>query len=204
MTTTLLHPQGDYDLAKAESSRLPGLAAGTGRRGRGHLDSAPSFLDECPGQSLTRCWPKQLEYLCMRRQEARGATHWSWIQDRQMILDDAAPMRLTRVMYSVTAMHWGSSGMESKQLDIKSWLVHLLVVDVVCSAASARLKAATTEAKKARGRHLWNASRMQWVPNINRRRKRNFWVGMHCQSGQLSRKNWLQGCCLCYVETWCE
>ena len=66
-----------------------------------------------------------------------------------MILDDAAPIRLTRVMYSVTAMHWGSSGMESKQLDIKSWLVHLLVVDVVCSAASAHLKAATTEAKKA-------------------------------------------------------
>ena len=118
MTTTLLHPQGDYDLAKAESSRLPGLAAGTGRRGRGHLDSAPSFLDESSGQSLTQCWPKQLEYLCMRRQEARGATHWSWIQDRQMILDDAAPMRLTRVMYSVTAMHWGSSGMESEQLDL--------------------------------------------------------------------------------------
>ena len=204
MTTTLLHPQGDYDLAKAESSRLPGLAAGTGRRGRGHLDSAPSFLDESSGQSLTRCWPKQLEYLCMRRQEARGATHWSWIQDRQMILDDAAPMRLTRVMYSVTAMHWGSSGMESKQLDIKSWLVHLLVVDVVCLAANARLKAATTEAKKARGRHLWNASRMQWAPNIDRRRKRNFWVGTHCQSGHLSRKNRLQGCCLCYVETWCE
>ena len=204
MTTTLLHPQGDYDLAKAESSRLPGLAAGTGRRGRGHLDSAPSFLDESSGQSLTRCWRKQLEYLCMRRQEARGATHWSWIQDRQMILDDAAPMRLTRVMYSVTAMHWGSSGMESEQLDIKSWLVHLLVVDVVCLAASARLKAATTEAKKARGRHLWNASRMQWAPNIDRRRKRNFWVGTHCQSGQLSRKNRLQGSCLCYVETWCE
>ena len=156
MTTTLLHPQGDYDLAKAESSRLPGLAAGTGRRGRGHLDSAPSFLDESPGQSLTRCWPKQLEYLCMKRQEARGATHWSWIQDRQM--------RLTQVMYSVTAMHWGSSGMESKQLDIKSWLVHLLVVDVFCLAVSARLKAATTEAKKARVRHLWNVSRMQWVP----------------------------------------
>ena len=148
MTTTLLHPQGDYDLAKAESSRLPGLAAGTERRGRGHLDSAPSFLDESSGQSLTRCWPKQLEYLCMRRQEARGATHWSWIQDQQMILDDAAPMRLTRVMYSVTAMHWGSSGMESEQLDIKSWLVHFLVVDVVCLAASARLKSATTEAKK--------------------------------------------------------
>ena len=103
MTTTLLHPQGDYDLAKAESSRLPGLAAGTGRRGRGHLDSAPSFLDESPGQSLTQ--RVQLEYLCMRRQEARGATLWSWIQDRQMILDDAAPMRLTRVMYSITAMH---------------------------------------------------------------------------------------------------
>ena len=45
MTTTLLHPQGDYDIAKVESSRSPKLAAGTGRRGRGHLDSALSLLD---------------------------------------------------------------------------------------------------------------------------------------------------------------
>ena len=90
--------------------------------------------------------------------------------------------------YSVTAMHWGSSGMEGKQLDIKSLLVHLLVVDVVCWAASACLKAATTEAKKARGRHVWNASRMQWAPNIVCRRKRNLWVSTHCQSGQLQEK----------------
>ena len=45
MTTTLLLPQGDYDIAKVESSRSPGLAAGTGRRGSGHLDSALSLLD---------------------------------------------------------------------------------------------------------------------------------------------------------------
>ena len=83
------------------------------------------------------------------------------IQNRQMMLDDATPMRFAYVMYSVTVMHWGSSGMEGKQLDIKSQPVCLLFVDVVCSAVSACLKAATTEAKKARGRHVWNASRMQ-------------------------------------------
>ena len=51
--------------------------------------------------------------------------------------------------------------MEGKQLDIKSLLVHLLIVDVVCSASSACLKAATMEAKKARVRHVWNISQMQ-------------------------------------------
>ena len=45
MTTTLLHPQGDYDIAKVETSRSHGLAAGTGRRGRGHLDSSLGLLD---------------------------------------------------------------------------------------------------------------------------------------------------------------
>ena len=57
------------------------------------------------------------------------------IQNRQMMLDDATPMRFAYVMYSVTAMHWGSSSMEGKQLDIKSQPVCLLFVDVVCSAA---------------------------------------------------------------------
>ena len=75
------------------------------------------------------------------------------------MLDDAAPMRLAYVMYSVMAMHLGSSGMEGKQLDIRSQPV--CFVDVVCSAVSACLKAATMEAKKARGRLVWNASRMQ-------------------------------------------
>ena len=41
----------------------------------------------------------------MKLQEAEGATHWSRIQDRQMMLDDAAPTRLARVMCSVMAMH---------------------------------------------------------------------------------------------------
>ena len=40
--------------------------------------------------------------------------------------------------------------MEGKQLDIRSQPVCLLFVDVVCSAVSACLKAATTEAKKAK------------------------------------------------------
>ena len=114
-----------------------------------------------PGQSPTQCWPKQLEYLCTKLQEVEGATHWSRIQDLQMMLDDAAPTKLAQVMCSVTAMHWGFSVMEVKRLHMKSWPVRSLVVDVVCSVASACLKAMITEAKKSRGRQVWTTSPMQ-------------------------------------------
>ena len=47
-TTTLFYPQGDHDIAKAESSRLPGLAAGTGRRGRGQVGLSTQLSRRIP------------------------------------------------------------------------------------------------------------------------------------------------------------
>ena len=62
------------------------------------------------------------------------------------------------------------------------------IVDVVCVAASAYLTAATTEAKKAKNGSSGTLVRCDGLPNIVRRRRRNFWDGTRSQSGQ----SWIQ------------
>ena len=57
-----------------------------------------------------------------------------------------------------------------------------LVVDVVCSAESADLTAATTEARpKGKGRHVRNASQMRWAPK-NRSQKKEELLEWHSLS----------------------
>lgn len=57
-------------------------------------------------------------------------------------------------------------------------------VDVVCVAASAYLTTATTEVKEAKNGTSGTLVRCDELPNIVRRRRRNFWDGTRSQSGQ--------------------
>ena len=61
-------------------------------------------------------------------------------------------------------------------------------VDVVCVAASAYLTTATTEVKEAKNGTSGTLVRCDELPNIVRRRRRNFWDGTRSQSGQ----SWIQ------------